>query len=163
MDLLSHLAQGFSVALQPINIFWVTLGGILGTLVGMLPGLGPATGVAVLLPLTYSMGPVAALITRGGVYYGAMYGGSRASILINTPGDGAAVAATFDGFPMSQLGRAEAALAISAIASFIGGIIATVIMILISMPVARFFSHSPRPPRSPGETGSGDSSRCPSD
>ena len=74
----------------------------------------------------------------GGVYYGAMYGGSRASILINTPGDGAAVAATFDGYPMALQGRAEAALAISAIASFIGGILATIAMVLIALPVARF-------------------------
>jgi len=88
MESLQYPAQGFGTALQPINILWVTVGGVLGTLVGMLPGLGPATGVAVLLPLTYSMGPVAALITMGGVYYGAMYGGSRASILFNTPGDG---------------------------------------------------------------------------
>ncbi len=130
--------QGFTVALQPMNIMWVTIGGVLGTIIGMLPGIGPATGVAVLLPLTFSMGPVAALITMGGVYYGAMYGGSRASILLNTPGDGAAVAATFDGYPMTKQGRAEAALAISAIASFIGGIIATVFMVLVAVPVARF-------------------------
>jgi len=138
MESIVQLMQGFTTALQPINIMWVTIGGVLGTIIGMLPGLGPATGVAVLLPLTFSMGPVAALITMGGVYYGAMFGGSRASILLNTPGDGAAVAATFDGYPMTRKGRAEAALAISAIASFIGGIIATVIMVLISVPVARF-------------------------
>jgi len=132
------LLHGFTVALQPMNIMWVTVGGILGTIIGMLPGLGPATGVAVLLPLTFTMGPVAALITMGGVYYGAMYGGSRASILINTPGDGAAVAATFDGYPMTLKGKAEAALAISAIASFIGGVFATIIMVFVSMPVARF-------------------------
>ncbi len=138
MESLSLLMLGFETALQPANILWVTVGGILGTIIGMLPGLGPATGVAVLLPLTFSMGPVAALITMGGVYYGAMFGGSRASILINTPGDGAAVAATFDGYPMAMQGRAEAALAISAIASFIGGVIATVIMVFVSIPVARF-------------------------
>ncbi|MCF7942498.1 MAG: tripartite tricarboxylate transporter permease [Spirochaetia bacterium] len=138
MESIMQLMQGFTVALQPMNIMWVTIGGVLGTIIGMLPGLGPATGVAVLLPLTFSMGPVAALITMGGVYYGAMYGGSRASILLNTPGDGAAVAATFDGYPMTQQGRAEAALAISAIASFIGGVIATGFMVLVSVPVARF-------------------------
>lgn len=135
---LSHLLDGFIVALTPENIFWVTLGGILGTIIGMLPGLGPATGVAVLLPLTYTMGPIAALITMAGVYYGAMFGGSRSSILINTPGDGAAIAATFDGYPMAQNGRAEAALAMSAIASFIGGTIATVIMTTVATPVAKF-------------------------
>jgi len=138
MDSLMYLLDGFTVAFTPINIMWVTVGGILGTIIGMLPGLGPATGVAVLLPLTFSMGPEAALITMGGVYYGAMYGGSRASILINTPGDGAAVAATFDGYPMTLKGKAEAALAISAIASFIGGILATLVMVAVAMPVARF-------------------------
>ncbi|MBN2627070.1 MAG: tripartite tricarboxylate transporter permease [Spirochaetales bacterium] len=138
MDTLQFLFDGFLVALTPMNLMWVTLGGFLGTIIGMLPGLGPATGVAVLLPLTFSMGPTAALITMGGVYYGAMFGGSRASILINTPGDGAAVAATFDGYPMTLQGRAESALAISAIASFIGGIFATFCMVAIAIPVARF-------------------------
>ncbi|KLI24430.1 transporter [Brachyspira hyodysenteriae] len=138
MESFKLLMEGFGVAIQPINILWVTIGGVLGTVIGMLPGLGPATGVAILLPLTFTMGPVAALITMGGVYYGAMYGGSRSSILINTPGDGAAVAATFDGYPMALQGRAEQALAISAIASFIGGTIATVIMAFVAVPVSRF-------------------------
>jgi putative tricarboxylic transport membrane protein len=104
----------------------------------MLPGLGPATGVAVLIPLTFTMGPTAAMITMAGIYYGAMFGGSRSSILINTPGDGAALAATFDGYPMAKKGKAEAALAISAIASFIGGTIAAVLMVALATPVARF-------------------------
>ncbi len=138
MESFMLLMDGFTVALQPMNLLWVTIGGVLGTIIGMLPGLGPATGVAVLLPLTFTMGPVAALITMAGVYYGAMFGGSRASILLNTPGDGAAVAATFDGYPMARQGRAEAALAISAIASFIGGTIGTIVMVFVSVPVARF-------------------------
>ncbi|WP_319562535.1 tripartite tricarboxylate transporter permease [Marispirochaeta sp.] len=138
METLTFLFQGLGIAIQPLNILWVTIGGILGTVIGMLPGLGPATGVAVLLPLTFVMGPTASLITMAGVYYGAMYGGSRSSILINTPGDGAAVAATFDGYPMTLKGEAEAALAISAIASFIGGIIATILMVAVALPVARF-------------------------
>ncbi len=138
MESFMLLMDGFTVALQPMNLLWVTIGGVLGTIIGMLPGLGPATGVAVLLPLTFTMGPVAALITMAGVYYGAMFGGSRASILLNTPGDGAAVAATFDGYPMARQGRAEAALAISAIASFIGGTVATIVMVFVSVPVARF-------------------------
>jgi len=139
MDVILHnLLLGFSTAIEPINLFWVTLGGILGTIIGMLPGLGPATGVAVLLPMTYAMGPTGALITMCGVYYGAMFGGSRSSILINTPGDGAAIAATFDGYPMAMNGRAEAALAISAIASFIGGMISVIFMIFLATPVARF-------------------------
>ena len=138
MESFRLLMEGFGTALQPMNIFWVTLGGVLGTIVGMLPGLGPAAGVAILLPLTFSMGPIPALITMAGVYYGAMYGGSRSSILINTPGDGAAIAAMWDGYPMTQKGRAEAALAISAIASFIGGTIATVFMVFLTLPVAKF-------------------------
>ncbi|MCP6373843.1 tripartite tricarboxylate transporter permease, partial [Klebsiella pneumoniae] len=86
------------------------------------------------LPMTFSMGPTASLITMTGVYIGAMFGGSRSSILINTPGDGAALAATFDGYPMAMKGRAEAALAISAIASLIGGTIAAVLMTLLAEP-----------------------------
>ena len=136
MDILTNLMNGFSVALQPYYLFLILVGGILGTVIGMLPGLGPATGVAILLPMTFSMGPTASLITMMGVYIGAMFGGSRSSILINTPGDGAALAATFDGYPMAMKGRAESALAISAIASLIGGTIAAVLMTLLAEPVA---------------------------
>jgi len=138
VEILSYLLNGFTAALKPMNLMWVTIGGVLGTIVGMLPGLGPATGVAVLLPLTFTMGPEASLITMAGIYYGAMFGGSRSSILINTPGDGAAIAATFDGYPMAQNGRAEAALAMSAIASFIGGILAAIVMVFVAQPVAKF-------------------------
>jgi putative tricarboxylic transport membrane protein len=137
-EILGSLMDGFAVAATPMNILWVTIGGVLGTIVGMLPGLGPATGVAVLLPMTFSMGPTAALITMCGIYYGAMFGGSRSSILINTPGDGAALAATFDGYPMAQNGRAEAALAMSAVASLIGGVIAAILMTFIAAPVSKF-------------------------
>lgn len=137
-EIFTQLIYGFHVALTPMNIMWTTLGGVLGTIIGMLPGLGPATGVAVLLPLTFKMGPVGAMITMAGVYYGAMFGGSRASILLNTPGDGAAIATCFDGYPMTQQGRAEAALAMSAVASFIGGMIANVAMVFIAVPMARF-------------------------
>jgi putative tricarboxylic transport membrane protein len=101
VDILRNLGIGLAVAVQPINILWVTIGGVLGTIIGMLPGIGPAAGVALLLPLTFKMGPVGSLITMAGVYYGAMYGGSRASILINTPGDGAAIASCWDGYPLA--------------------------------------------------------------
>ncbi len=137
-EIFANLFNGFGVALQPYHLLLVTIGGVLGTIVGMLPGLGPATGVAVLLPMTFAMGPTAALITMTGVYIGAMFGGSRSSILINTPGDGAALAATFDGYPMAMKGRAESALAMSAIASLIGGMIAAVLMTLLAEPVAGF-------------------------
>ncbi|MCK8058601.1 MULTISPECIES: tripartite tricarboxylate transporter permease [unclassified Fusibacter] len=138
MDVLGYLFQGLMVALQPYHLLLITLGGILGTIVGMLPGLGPATGVAVLLPMTFSMSPTGAIITMAGVYYGAMFGGSRSSILINTPGDGAALAATFDGYPMARNGRAEAALAISGIASFIGGLVSVFFLVVLAVPVAKF-------------------------
>jgi putative tricarboxylic transport membrane protein len=137
-EILMNLFNGFVVVLTPYHLLLIALGGLLGTIVGMLPGLGPATGVAVLLPITFTMGPTAALITMCGVYYGAMFGGSRSSILINTPGDGAALAATFDGYPMAMKGKAESALAMSAIASFIGGLIAVALMVLVATPVAEF-------------------------
>lgn len=138
-DILQNLGLGIAVAIQPINILWVTLGGVLGTVIGMLPGIGPASGVALLLPLTFKMGPVGALITMAGVYYGAMFGGSRASILINTPGDGAAIASCWDGYPLAtKRKRPEAALAMSGIASFIGGLLATVFMIFLAAPLAKF-------------------------
>lgn len=138
MEVLSLFFDGLLTAIQPYHLLLITFGGVLGTIVGMLPGLGPATGVAVLLPITFSMGPTAALITMAGVYYGAMFGGSRSSILINTPGDGAALAATFDGYPMAMNGKAESALAISAIASFIGGLISVFFLIALATPVAKF-------------------------
>lgn len=137
-ETLTHLLHGFAVALTPYNTLWLVIGAILGTVLGMLPGLGPTTGIALLLPLTFTMPPTTALIAMAAIYYGAMFGGSRSSILLNVPGDGAAVASCFDGYPMAQNGRAEAALAISAIASFIGGMIATIGFVLIALPMARF-------------------------
>ncbi|WP_448807684.1 tripartite tricarboxylate transporter permease [Aminobacterium mobile] len=135
---IQNLSLGFSFLLTPLNMIWLIIGSILGTVLGMLPGLGPSTGIALLLPLTFTMHPSTALITMCAIYYGAMFGGSRSSILLNIPGDGAAVASCFDGYPMAQQGKAEAALAISAIASFIGGLIATIAFIAIAVPIARF-------------------------
>ncbi|SOC41421.1 tripartite tricarboxylate transporter permease [Ureibacillus acetophenoni] len=130
--------EGLLTAIEPINLFWIVLGGFLGTVVGMLPGLGPATAVAVLIPVTFGMDPTSAIILMAAIYYGAMYGGSRSSILLNTPGDGSAIAATFDGYPMAQKGQAGQAMAISAVASFIGGIIATFGFIFLAQPLANF-------------------------
>jgi len=132
----AQLLLGFQVALTPMNIMWTTLGGVLGTIIGMLPGLGPATGVAVLIPITFGMNPATALITMCAVYYGAMFGGSRASIMINVPGDASAIVSCFDGYPMTKQGRAGAALAISAIASFIGGMVGMVFLIFLTQPIA---------------------------
>jgi putative tricarboxylic transport membrane protein len=127
---------GFKEVLTLTNIMWVFIGGLTGTIIGMLPGLGPATGVAVLIPLTYGMNPTTALITMAAIYYGAMFGGSRASIMINTPGDASAIVTCFDGYPMTKNGEAGKALAISAIASFIGGMISVVMLIFLTLPVA---------------------------
>ena len=138
MEAINNLLYGLTIVAKPVNIIFMSVGCILGTVLGMLPGVGPATGVALLLPLTFTMKPETALITMAAVYYGAMFGGSRSSILLNVPGDGAAIASCFDGYPMTLKGKAESALAISAVASFIGGLIAAVIFLFLAMPVARF-------------------------
>jgi putative tricarboxylic transport membrane protein len=135
-DLLINLAGGFGVILTIKNLIWIVFGGFLGTIIGMLPGLGPATGIAILIPLTFGMDPTTALSTMVAIYFGAMFGGSRSSILLNTPGDGGAIAATFDGYPMAQQGKAGEALAMSAVASIIGGMIAVVFLALLSQPIS---------------------------
>ncbi len=137
MDMNNYL-EGLMTSLEPMNILWVIVGGFLGTIVGMLPGLGPATAVAVLIPITFGMEPISAIILMAAIYYGAMYGGSRSSILLNTPGDGSAIAATFDGYPMAQKGQAGEAMAISAVASFIGGIMAVIGFVFLAEPLANF-------------------------
>ncbi len=128
MNILNFLIQGFSVALQPINLGVALIGAFIGTLAGALPGIGPINGVAVLLPIAYALNlpPETALIMLSGIYYGAEYGGRISSILLNIPGDSSAVMTTLDGHPLAKQGRASQALAISAISSFIGGTIAVV-------------------------------------
>ncbi len=135
-EIFANLGLGFQTAMTWANILWVIIGGSLGTIIGMLPGLGPATGVAVLIPITFGMNPATALITMCAVYYGAMFGGSRAAIMINVPGDASAIVSCFDGYPMTKQGRAGPALAISAIASFIGGMIGMVFLIFLTQPIA---------------------------
>ncbi|WP_226530415.1 tripartite tricarboxylate transporter permease [Metabacillus niabensis] len=135
---MNNFLEGLMTSLEPMNIVWVVIGGFLGTIVGMLPGLGPATAVAVLIPITFGMEPISAIILMAAIYYGAMYGGSRSSILLNTPGDGSAIAATFDGYPMAQKGQAGEAMAISAVASFIGGIMAVIGFVFLAEPLASF-------------------------
>ena len=138
MEVLSNLGLGFQNALSLTNLMWVVIGSFLGTLVGMLPGVGPATGIAILIPVSYGMDPTTALITMCAIYYGAMFGGSIASIMINTPGDASSIVTCFDGYRMAQNGRAGAALATSAIASFIGGMIACVMVVLLAQLAASF-------------------------
>ena len=107
MDVFSGLLQGFAVALQPINLLWCLLGVVLGTVVGVLPGLGPPATIAMLLPLTFHMNPTSAMIMLAGIYYGAKYGGSTTSILLNVPGESASVVTCLDGYQMARKGRAR--------------------------------------------------------
>jgi putative tricarboxylic transport membrane protein len=132
MEALGALLSGFGVALQPINLMWGFIGVTLGTLVGVLPGVGPALTVAMLLPLTVKLDPTGALIMFAGIYYGAMFGGSTTTILLNTPGESASIATALEGNRMAKAGRAGPALATSAIGSFVAGTIATVLLTLLA-------------------------------
>jgi putative tricarboxylic transport membrane protein len=132
MDAVSPLIQGFAVALQPVNLLWGFIGVTLGTFVGVLPGVGPALTVAMLLPLTVKLDPTGALIMFAGIYYGAMFGGSTTTILLNTPGESASIATALEGNKMAKAGRAGPALASAAIGSFVAGTIATVLLTLLA-------------------------------
>jgi putative tricarboxylic transport membrane protein len=132
MEALSDLLTGFGVALQPMNLLWGFIGVTLGTLVGVLPGVGPALTVAMLLPLTVKLDPTGALIMFAGIYYGAMFGGSTTTILLNTPGESASIATALEGNRMAKAGRAGPALATSAIGSFVAGSIATILLTLLA-------------------------------
>src|SRR3954466_12809358 len=138
MDILSGLLHGFAVALEPTNLLWCFVGVFLGTIVGVLPGLGPPATVAMLLPLTFHMNPAGAMIMLAGIYYGAKYGGSTTSILMNVPGESASVITCLDGYQMARKGRAGAALGIAAISSFIAGTVGVVGLMLVAPPVAKF-------------------------
>jgi putative tricarboxylic transport membrane protein len=134
-ETLSALAAGFGVALAPINLLWGFVGVTLGTAIGVLPGVGPALTVAMLLPLTNKLDPTGALIMFAGIYYGAMYGGSTTTILLNTPGESASIATALEGNKMAKRGRAGPALATAAIGSFVAGTIATVLLTLLAPSV----------------------------
>ncbi|MEA2986186.1 MAG: putative tricarboxylic transport rane protein [Alphaproteobacteria bacterium] len=138
MDIADGLLHGFYVALQPTNIFWCFVGCLLGTVVGILPGLGPAATISLLLPLTFSMDPAGGVIMMAGIYYGAKYGGSTTSILLNIPGESSSVVTCLDGYQMARKGRAGAALGIAAIASFVAGTVGIVLLTLVAPPVAAF-------------------------
>jgi putative tricarboxylic transport membrane protein len=134
--LLANLGLGFSVALSPINFLYCFMGVILGTLIGVLPGIGPVATIAMLLPVTFTLPPISALIMLAGIYYGAQYGGSTTAILVNLPGESASAVTTIDGYQMARQGRAGAALGIAAIGSFFAGTVATVIIALFAPPLA---------------------------
>ena len=121
MEILNNLYLGFQVALSPANLVFCLIGVVIGTLVGVLPGIGPVGAMALLLPATFGVTLHSSLIMLAGIYYGAMYGGSTTSILVNIPGESASVVTCIDGYQMARQGRAGPALGISAIGSFIGG------------------------------------------
>ncbi len=137
MDAILHIGLGFQTALEPGNLFFCFTGVLIGTLVGVLPGLGPVAAMSLLLPATFHIPPVAAVIMLAGIYYGAMYGGSTTSILVNIPGEAASVVTCLDGYKMARRGRAGAALGIAAFASFIAGTLATLCLMLVSLPLSR--------------------------
>ena len=134
-DLLANLALGFSVAFSPTNMFLVLVGALVGTLIGVLPGIGPLATIAMLLPITFGLPPVGALIMLAGIYYGAQYGGSTTSILINIPGESSSVVTCLDGHQMARQGRAGPALSIAAIGSFFAGCVSTVLVAALGKPL----------------------------
>ena len=137
MDVFANLAHGFAVALSVQNILFCLTGVILGTLIGVLPGIGPVPTIAMLLPFTFTLEPVSALIMLAGIYYGAQYGGSTTAILVNMPGESSSVVTCLDGYQMARRGRAGAALAIAAIGSFIAGTVATVLVAVFALPLTK--------------------------
>lgn len=136
-ELFANLVHGLSIAVTPTNLLLCLIGALAGTLVGVLPGIGPLATIAMLLPVTFGLPPVGALIMLAGVFYGAMYGGSTTAILVNIPGEAASVVTTLDGFKMAQQGRAGAALSIAAIGSFFAGCVATVLIALLAAPLTK--------------------------
>ena len=136
MELMANLALGLSTAVTPTNLLYCFIGVFLGTLIGVLPGLGPPATIAMLLPITFVLPPVSALIMLAGIYYGSQYGGSTTSILVNLPGEAASVVTTLDGYQMARQGRAGVALATSAVASFFAGTVATLLLAFFAPPLA---------------------------
>src|SRR6478609_7485494 len=131
MDVVQGLLHGFQVATAPASLGMCILGVVLGTIIGVLPGLGPSATIAMLLPLTLKLDPTGAMIMLAGIYYGAKYGGSTTSILLNVPGENSSIVTCIDGYQMARKGRAGAALGMAAIGSFIGGLISVMVLILI--------------------------------
>jgi len=135
MDLIANLSTGFGVAFTPINLLYAFVGCMLGTLIGVLPGIGPVATIAMLLPATYALPPVSALIMLAGIYYGAQYGGSTTAILVNLPGESSSVVTTLDGYQMARKGRAGPALAAAGLGSFFAGSVGTLILAAFAPPL----------------------------
>src|ERR687887_1636326 len=136
MDVISNLGLGFAVALRIQNTAYCFIGVLLGTVIGVLPGIGPVTTVAMLLPISFTLPPVSAMIMLAGIYYGAQYGGSTTAILVNIPGEASSVVTTLDGHQMARHGRAGPALGIAAIGSFFAGCVATLLICFAAPPLA---------------------------
>lgn len=136
MDAIQGIATGFQVAFSLEGILFVLIGVLVGTFIGMLPGLGPISAIAIMIPITYGMDPTPTLVMMAGVYYGAVFGGSTSSILLNAPGISGTVATSFDGYPMAQQGKAGKALAIAAISSFTGGTVSIILLMLLAPALA---------------------------
>ncbi|HSO18098.1 MAG TPA: tripartite tricarboxylate transporter permease, partial [Desulfosarcina sp.] len=135
MEAFQQLMEGFAVCLQWQYLLFAVLGCLVGTLIGVLPGVGPAAGTAMLLPLTFGMSPIGAIIMLSAIYYGSMYGGTITSVLVNVPGEAASAITCLDGYAMARKGRAGSALAIAAIGSFIGGNVATLGLVMLALPL----------------------------
>jgi len=136
MEIFHHLAVGFGTALTAVNLLYALIGALLGTLIGVLPGIGPVATIAMLLPTTYALEPVSALIMLAGIYYGAQYGGSTTAILVNMPGEASSVVTCLDGYQMARKGQAGAALSIAALGSFFAGSCATLLVAAVSLPLS---------------------------
>jgi putative tricarboxylic transport membrane protein len=136
MDLFGNLLLGFEVALSPVNILYCLIGALVGTLIGVLPGIGPIATISMLLPITFHLPPVSALIMLAGIYYGAQYGGSTTAILVNLPGEASSVVTCIDGYQMARKGRAGSALAVAALGSLFAGCVATLILAGFAQPLA---------------------------
>ncbi|HET6519155.1 MAG TPA: tripartite tricarboxylate transporter permease [Geminicoccaceae bacterium] len=142
MEIFDNLWLGMSVVLTPANLFYLLVGAMVGMVIGIIPGFGPSAGIAILLPITFGMDPTGAVVMLAAIYYAAMYGGTITSILLNTPGESATVASTFDGYPLAQQGRAGPALVMQAVASFVGGTVGVILITLLAplfSQVARSF------------------------
>src|SRR6187399_2615749 len=135
-ELIQHLSLGFSVALTLQNLMYCFIGCFLGTLIGVLPGIGPVATIAMLLPITFNLNPLSALIMLAGIYYGAQYGGSTTAILVNIPGESSSVVTCLDGYQMARQGRAGPALAVAALGSFFAGCVSTLIVAMFAPPLA---------------------------
>src|SRR5688572_18974890 len=138
MDILANLSMGFGVALTLNNVMYCFIGVLLGTLIGVLPGIGPIATISMLLPATFVLPPVSALIMLAGIYYGASYGGSTTAILVNLPGEVSSVVTCIDGYQMARKGQAGKALGVAALGSFFAGSVATLLIAAFAPPLAEF-------------------------